>query len=67
MVFMEYGFSQAEQGKFFRKGAKLNMPVYLDKHTLSFVQGVARRRGIDLSTAVNEILKGNMRLTQLME
>jgi hypothetical protein len=63
----EYDFSRAEKGKFFRKGARLNIPVYLDRRTLPFVQRVAKRRGTDLSTAVNEILRGNIRLTQLME
>jgi len=26
----EYDFSQGERGKFFRPGAKLNLPVYLE-------------------------------------
>lgn len=33
----EYDFSKGERGRFFRKGAKLHMPVYLDDEVLAYL------------------------------
>ena len=42
----EYDFSKAEQGKFYRKGAVLQLPIYLDAKVQAQVERVARR-GVD--------------------
>ena len=39
----EYDFSGAQRGRFFRKGLKLNIPVYLNKETYPFVEELAER------------------------
>lgn len=58
----EYDFSKGVRGKFFQKNAKLNLPVYLDKEVLSFVLRIAEKRGTDLSSVVNELLRKDMQL-----
>jgi hypothetical protein len=63
----EYDFSKAERGKFYRAGVKLNLPVYLDKEVLAFVQNLARRRNTDMSSVVNRLLRGNMKLAETMK
>ena len=60
----EYDFSKAERGKFFRPGAKLNLPVYLDDEVLSFVESIARKRKTDLSAVVNGLLRTDMQLAE---
>lgn len=62
----EYDFSKGQRGKFYRKGSKLNLPVYLDEKNLLFVNGLARQRKTDLSSVVNELIKGDMQLAQIM-
>ena len=57
----EYDFSKAERGKFYRPGVKLNLPVYLDEEVLAFVQRIARKRKTDLSSVVNQLVRGEMK------
>lgn len=63
----EYDFSKGERGKFFNKDAKLNLPVYLDEEILSFVQGIAKKRKTNVSTIVNQILRSDMQLAEVIK
>ena len=63
----EYDFSKGERGKFYRPGAKLNLPVYLDDEVLNFVEGIARKRKTDLSSVVNRILRTDMQLAETVK
>ncbi len=63
----EYDFSQAERGRLYRADATLNLPVYLDAEVQSFVQAIAERRRTDLSTVVNDLLRGDKRLADAMK
>jgi hypothetical protein len=63
----EYDFSKAERGKFFRPDAKLNLPVYLDEEVQAFVQAIAEKQEKDLSSVVNQLLRGDMRLAEAMK
>ncbi len=38
----EYDFSRGERGKFYKSGARLNLPVYLDDDVRSILQRQAR-------------------------
>ncbi len=63
----EYDFSKGERGKFFRPNAKLNLPVYVDAEVLAFVQRIAKRRKTDLSSVVNQLLRGDMELAKSIQ
>jgi hypothetical protein len=63
----EYDFSKAQRGKFYRPDAKLNLPVYLDEEVQAFVQAIAEKRKTDLSTVVNQLLRGDMQLADAMK
>ena len=41
----EYDFSKAVRGKFYRKGAELRLPIYLDPKLQSKLERIARRKG----------------------
>jgi hypothetical protein len=58
----EYNFSKGVRGKFYHKGIKLNLPVYLDKEVLAFVQTIAMKKNSDLSTIVNALIRNDMQL-----
>ena len=63
----EYDFSKGERGKFYRPNAKLNLPVYLDEEVLAFVQRIARRRKSDLSSVVNQLLRSDMQVAEVLK
>ena len=58
----EYDFSKGQRGKFYRPGVTLNLPVYLDAEVLAFVQRIAKKRGTDLSSVMNRLLRTDMQL-----
>ena len=58
----QYDFSKGVRGKFYRPGARLNLPVYLDAEVLAFVQRIAKKRKTDLSVVVNKLLRNDMQL-----
>ena len=53
----EYDFSKAVRGKFFRKGAELRLPIYLEPKLHSKLERLARRKGKDVGEMVNQLLK----------
>ena len=53
----EYDFSKAERGKFYRPGAKLNLPIYLEPEVQARLTRAARKRREDVSALVNRLLK----------
>ena len=63
----EYDFSKGERGKFYHPDMRLNIPVYLDEEVSAFVDKIASKKGIDRSSVVNELLKGDIRLAEAME
>ena len=63
----EYDFSNAIRGKFFRKDAQLNLPIYLDKDIADFIHKVADQKKIDSQTVVNKILRGNKEIIQALQ
>jgi hypothetical protein len=63
----EYDFSKGERGKFYHPEVKLNLPVYLDREVLEFVEDVAKRRSSDISSVVNELLRSDMQLDKVLK
>ena len=63
----EYDFSKGERGKFYRPGMKLNIPIYLEEDVSVFVEKIASKKGIDRSSVVNELLRGDIRLVEAIE
>ena len=53
----EYDFSKAERGKFYRPGAKVNLPVYLEPKVRARLTRAAQKRREDVSALVNRLLK----------
>lgn len=61
----EIDFSKGERGKFYRPGAKLNMPIYLDEQVQDALAAIATTKGQELSTLVNDLLKKDIELIQI--
>jgi len=58
----EYDFSNAERGKFYRKDAVFNLPVYLDPQIREYLAERAQAKGVELSALVNELLRKDIEL-----
>jgi len=53
----EYDFSKGVRGKFYRPGAKLTLPVYLEEEVQRYLAQRAAQRGVELSELVNDLLR----------
>ncbi len=60
----EYDFSKGERGRFYRDGATINIPVYLDQDVKHFLTDKAKAKGIHLQQLVNDLLRMDMRSLQ---
>jgi cytidylate kinase len=57
MMKREYDFSKGVRGKFYRKGAELRFPIYLDPRVQRQLERIARRKGKAVADVVNQLLK----------
>ena len=62
----EYDFSKGERGKFYRQNVRIHLPIYLDEESLEFVEKIAKRKKTDLTSVVNEIIKGDKELAKAL-
>ena len=60
----EYDFSKAERGKFYRKGAELRLPIYLDTKLQTQLEQIAQKKGKELNEVVNQLVKKEMELLE---
>ncbi len=63
----EYDFSKGERGKFYRPDAKLNLPIYLEGEVMNFVERIANKKGTDISSVVNKLLRDDMPISEATE
>ncbi len=63
----EYDFSKGERGKFYQADVKLNLPIYLEEEVLAFVQEIACKKDQNLSTVVNQLLRNDMQLAEMLK
>jgi predicted HicB family RNase H-like nuclease len=52
----EYDFTHGTRGKFYRPGAKLHLPVYLEEQLQKALSAAAERKGTSLNELVNTLL-----------
>lgn len=60
----EYDFSNAVRGKFFRKGAELNFPIYVDGPMHKRLERLAKKKGKPVADLVNQLLKRDLELLE---
>jgi hypothetical protein len=56
----EYDFSKAVRGKFYRKGAEIRLPIYLDAKLQRKLEQLAQKKGRAVNEVVNQLLKKEM-------
>jgi len=57
-----YDFSKAERGKFYRKEARLRLPIYLDGKLQERLERIAQKNGRDVSDVVKDLLVKDVEL-----
>lgn len=60
----EIDFSKGTRGKFFKPGAQINLPVYLEAEVQAYLADRAKARGIEVAQLVNELLKKDIELIE---
>ncbi|HEV7510097.1 MAG TPA: hypothetical protein VGO27_00240 [Candidatus Acidoferrum sp.] len=53
----EYDFSKGVRRKFYRKGAELRFPIYLDAKLQGQVERLAKKNGKDVGEMVNQLVR----------
>jgi len=61
-----YDFSKAERGKFYRKGARVRLPIYLDGQLQKRLERIAEKKGRELGDVVSEILLKDVELLEAL-
>lgn len=59
-----YDFSKAERGKFYRKGASLRLPIYLDGQLQKRLERIAQKKGRELGEVVSDLLTRDVELLE---
>ena len=60
----EYDFSKAVRGKFYRRGAEIRLPIYLDAKLQMKLEGIAQKKGKHIGELVNQVLKREVDLIE---
>jgi len=62
----EYDFSKGERGNFFRPGVTLNIPIYLEADNMEFVEKLADKKRVDVTIIVNDLIRGDRQLANVL-
>ena len=63
----EYDFSKGVRGKFYRRGAELRLPIYLNAKLQRKIERLAQKKGKDIGEVVNQLLRKDVEfLEELM-
>jgi cytidylate kinase len=60
----EHDFSKGVRGKFYRKGAELRLPIYLDPKVQEQLERLARKNGKDIGEMVNQLVQKEVELIE---
>ena len=60
----KYDFSNSERGKFYRKGATLRLPIYLDIKLQISLQKIAQKKHKGLTEMFNRLIRKEIELIQ---
>ncbi|MBI4515790.1 MAG: hypothetical protein HY699_08240 [Deltaproteobacteria bacterium] len=58
----QYDFSKGVRGKFYRRGARLRLPVYLQPKLEAFLSRLAEQQRTDVATIVNDWIRRDIEL-----
>jgi hypothetical protein len=59
-----YDFSRGERGMFYRPGAVIRLPVYLDEAVQGYLSAAAERKQTSLTEIVNDLLRREIAIVE---
>jgi cytidylate kinase len=62
----EYDFSKGVRGKFYKRGATLRLPIYLDAKTQQQLERIAHKKGKAAEEIVNRLIKKEAELLEAL-
>jgi hypothetical protein len=62
-----YDFSKAERGKFYRQGARVRLPIYLDGQLQKRLERIAQKKGQELGDVVSDLLTRDLQLLEQLK
>ncbi len=63
----EYHFSKGERGKFYHPDAVFSFPIYLESDVNDYMSRIAEEKQLDLQALVNEWLRSNIKIAQVVQ
>jgi hypothetical protein len=63
----EIDFSGGVRGKFYRAGARLSLPVYLDAEVQAYLAAIAKKKGVQISELANDLLKKEIEIIETVK
>jgi len=60
----EYDFSKGVRGKFYRKGAELRLPIYLDAKLQGRLEKLAKKNGKNVGEMVNQLVQKEVEIIE---
>jgi len=60
----EYDLSKGVRGKFYRKGAELRLPIYLDAKLQKQIERLAEKNGKNVNELVNQLVQREVELIE---
>lgn len=60
----EYDFSKGVRGKFYRNGAELRLPIYLDAKLQKQIERLAEKNGKNVNDLVNQLVQREVELIE---
>jgi len=63
----EYDFSKGERGKFYHPDAVFSFPIYLEPDVNDYMNRLAEEKHLDLQALVNEWLRSNIKIAQVVQ
>jgi hypothetical protein len=63
----EYDFSNGVRGKFYKPGAALRLPVYLDEGLQAYLAAAAERKDTSLTGSVNYLLSKQVAIAEAIK
>jgi len=60
----QYDFSKAVRGRFYRKGAELRLPIYLNAKLQSRLERIAKKKGKDIGDMVNSLVRKEIKFIE---
>lgn len=62
----EYDFSKGVRGKFYSADAEFELPLYLESDVMTFLKERAEAKGVEVEQLVNDILRRDIALFEVV-